>query len=107
MPFKAEAKRNHPKRWYQDRWCVKYFDPSEVMISDIHDCVSDTHVIEFDFADHWYESIGESLHYAMQTGKKAGIVLIIENDGELKYWIKLNDTIKHYRLPIDTWYTSP
>jgi hypothetical protein len=37
------------------------------------------------------------------TEKKAGIVLILESIKDRKYWIRLNTTIKHFNLPIDTW----
>ena len=35
--------------------------------------------------------------------KKAGIVLILETMKDRKYWIRLNTTIEHFNLPIDTW----
>jgi hypothetical protein len=38
-----------------------------------------------------------------KTGKKAGIVLILETKKDRKYWIRLNSTIEHFNLPIDTW----
>jgi len=107
IPGLALAERLHPKRWYQERWCAKYFDQGEVSVSDQYDCLSKKYVIEFDYADLWYESIGESLHYALQTGRKAGIVLIMEKESDMKYWLKLKKTIEHYRLPIDIWNTSP
>ncbi|MBI9082119.1 MAG: hypothetical protein JEZ11_00895 [Desulfobacterales bacterium] len=106
VPAAAQADRKHPKRWYQDRWCAKYFGENTVTVSDVYDCLSEKYVIEFDYADRWYESIGEALHYAMQTGKRAGIVLIMEKEKDVKYWVKLNKTIGHYRLPIDTWSTQ-
>jgi hypothetical protein len=40
---------------------------------------------------------------ALQTEKKAGIVLILETMKDRKYWIRLNITIEHFNLPIDTW----
>jgi len=43
------------------------------------------------------------LHYSSTTGTKAGIVLILENMKNRKYWIRLNATIEHFNLPIDTW----
>ncbi|UCD31994.1 MAG: hypothetical protein JSV38_14720 [Desulfobacterales bacterium] len=67
------------------------------------DCVTDTYAIEFDFASNWAESIGQGLHYSVLTNKKAGIVLILENLKDRKYWIRLNNTIEHFDLPIDTW----
>lgn len=106
VPAAVFAGRLHPKRWYQERWCAKYFDNSTVSVSDQYDCLSKKYVIEFDYADKWYESIGESLHYALQTSRKAGIVLIMEKESDMKYWIKLKKTIEHYNLPIDIWNTS-
>jgi hypothetical protein len=47
--------------------------------------------------------VGQSAYYAIQTGKKAGIVLILETMRDRKYWIRLNSTIEHFNLPIDTW----
>ena len=35
--------------------------------------------------------------------KKAGIFLILESMKDRKYWIRLNTTIEHFNLPIDTW----
>jgi hypothetical protein len=32
-----------------------------------------------------------------------GIVLILETIKDSKYWIRLNTTIEHFNLPIDTW----
>jgi len=107
IPSLSFAERLHPKRWYQERWCAKYVENSDITVSDQYDCLSETYVIEFDYADMWYESIGESLHYALQTGRKAGIVLIMEKERDMKYWIKLKKTIEHYRLPIDIWSTRP
>ena len=106
LPSAALAERLHPKRWYQERWCAKYLDSNEASVSDQYDCLSETYVIEFDYADLWYESIGESLHYALQTGRKAGIVLIMEKESDIKYWIKLKKTIEHYDLPIEIWNTA-
>jgi hypothetical protein len=37
------------------------------------------------------------------TKKKAGIVLILETMKDRKYWFRLNTTIEHFNLPIDTW----
>ncbi len=59
--------------------------------------------VEFDFGDHWREAVGQSSYYSLQTGKRAGIVLILETIKDRKYWIRLNTTIEHFNLPIDTW----
>jgi hypothetical protein len=56
-----------------------------------------------DLGNNWVEVIGQAAFYAIQTGKTAGIVLILENMKDRKYWIRLNTTIEHFNLPIDTW----
>ena len=53
------------------------------------DILTDTHAIEVDFADKWAEAIGQSLNYAMQTGKKAGILLVIKDRGDEKHLERL------------------
>jgi hypothetical protein len=47
--------------------------------------------------------LGQSAYYALQTGKKAGVVLVLETIKDRKYWIRLNTTIEQFNLPIDTW----
>ncbi len=99
------AKREHPEKWYQEEWCEAHKGQVEVVLPDGTrcDCVTDTHAIEFDFGDGWAEAIGQSAYYALQTGKKGGVVLILETMKDRKYWIRLNTTIEHFNLPIDTW----
>jgi len=44
------------------------------------DCLTDTNAVEVDFARKFYEALGQSLYYSMQTDKRAGRLLIIESD---------------------------
>jgi hypothetical protein len=99
------AKREHPEKWYQERWCREQGGQIEVVLADRTrcDCVTDTHAIEFDFGSGWAEAIGQSSYYSIQTKKKAGIVLILEKIKDRKYWIRLNTTIQNFNLPIDIW----
>jgi len=78
---------------------------TEVTMSDRTRCdiVTKTHAIEVDFKKKWGEAIGQSLNYAFQTEKRAGIVLIVENKNDLKELIRLRSLIRHYVLPIDLW----
>lgn len=98
LPMLASAE---PERFYQDAHCK---GSKEHVLHDRTrvDCLTDSHAIEYDFGRKWAEAIGQSLGYAFETNKKAGIVLILESRKDLKYWIKLNSIIEHYRLPIDT-----
>jgi hypothetical protein len=56
-----------------------------------------------DLGNDWAETVGQSSYYSIQTKKKAGIVLILETIKDRKYWIRLNTTIQHFKLPIDIW----
>jgi hypothetical protein len=105
FPTLLLAKRERPEKWYQIQWCEANQGQVEVVLPDGTrcDCVTETHAIEFDFGNNWSEAIGQSAYYAIQTDKKAGIVLILESIKDRKYWIRLNTTIEHFDLPIDTW----
>ena len=105
IPFLADAKRLHPEKWYQAKWCQQQGGKVEVVLPDRTraDCLTDSHAVEFDFGDKWAEAIGPSLYYAIQTGKRAGVVLILESLNDRKYWIRLNSIIQYYDLPISTW----
>lgn len=98
----AQAKKY--EKHYQAEWC-KGRGKTEVVLPDRTrvDCLTKTHAIEFDFGKKWQEAIGQSLYYSFQTGKRAGVVLIIRKPKHYKYWIRLNSTIDHFKLPIDTW----
>ena len=87
------------ERYYQERYCSGRL---EVVLEDRTriDCETAQYAIEYDFARNWAEAIGQSLHYARLTGKKAGIVLIIENLKDCRHVVKANDNISYYWLPI-------
>lgn len=65
---------------------------------DWADLVTDTHAYEIELAPKWKESIGQALWYAIQTDRKAGIVLILRQDSDFKYLQKLQSTIDHNGL---------
>jgi len=59
LPSLLLAKREHPEKWYQEKWCEAQKGRVEVVLSDGTrcDCVTDTHAIEFDFGNNWAEAI--------------------------------------------------
>ena len=71
------------------------------------DCLTQTHAIELDFGAKWYQAIGQAMYYSLQTGKRAGVALVIEDPKDMKYWYRLNSTIAHHSLPIDTYLIEP
>ena len=100
----GHAKKGKYEKHYQAEWCAGKGKTEHVLPDRTRvDCLTDSHAIEFDWGKKWHESIGQSLYYALQTEKRAGVVLIITRRKHYKYWIRLNSTIDHHRLPIDTW----
>lgn len=105
----VEAKHLYMEKKYQEQWCSTQFDcimeyelPDKTRV----DCLTPTHAIEFDFSKKWAEAIGQSLYYGLITNRKAGIVLILENEKhEQKYLQRLKTVSKKYG--IDVWTTSP
>ncbi|EDN69767.1 hypothetical protein BGP_3806 [Beggiatoa sp. PS] len=67
------------------------------------DCVTDTHAVEMDFADNLYEAVGQSTQYSIQTGKRAGIVLILESPDDKRFWERLINMIDKSENPTDVW----
>lgn len=107
LPNTVAAKRTHHEKWYIDKWCAGRGQTEVVLYDNTRcDCVTDSHAVEADFANKFFEAIGQSLYYGLQTGKRSGILLIIEHPEDRKYWFMLNSVILHYDLPIDAWAIS-
>ena len=93
---------------YQNKWCKDNRGITEYVLNDKTrvDCITKNYAIEFDFADKWAESIGQSLYYSLCTNKKAGVVLIIENEQrDLKYLLRLKEVAKKYNIQV--WTITP
>lgn len=111
FPLQAGAGHLHSEREYQTAWCNYVRGAMEVsIVSDGRviarvDCITRIHAIEFDFAGKWQEAVGQAIYYSVLTDKKAGIVLIIEEDRDWKYYDRLERIVKKY--DIDTWFLTP
>ena len=103
----AQAKHLYPEKYYQRNWCQENNGIVEVKLSDNTriDCLTDEYAIEFDFANKWAEAIGQSLHYSFMTNKKAGIVLIVENDDDKKYVDRIKPLCEKHEIAL--WQTYP
>lgn len=93
------SERLQKERFYQNQNC-KGATEYELYDNTRVDCLTKEYATEYDFANKWPEAIGQSLHYARMTKKKAGIALIIENDRDMKFYNALMDNINYYKLPI-------
>jgi len=98
---------HHSEKYYQERWCNKYGGVQEYRLKDGTrvDCLTSRHAVEFDFAAKWAESIGQSLYYALMTGKQPGVVLIMEQQGDDRFKVRLQRVADRHGITI--WTTSP
>jgi len=91
----VQAKHRHKEKEYQEQWCAEAGGITEVVLDDGArvDCLTDEYAIEFDFAPKWAEAIGQALYYAEKTGRKPGVVLILEGDADQSRFTDRLDTV--------------
>lgn len=96
-----------PERAYQEEWCareggvVEYTLPDKARV----DCLTDEYAVEVDFASKWAEAVGQSLYYAERTGKRPGVLLILENEGGSRHLERLALLAKKFGIRV--WTTGP
>lgn len=106
--FKADAKNLQTEKYYEMSWCMPEGGKSTRMPDrTVCDCLLTNYAVEVDFGKKWYEAIGQSLHYSLQTGKMPAILLIIETEGDRRYGHRVESVIEHFKLPIDVFYIGP
>jgi len=90
--------------YYNRQFCSEVSGQAEYRLPDRSrvDCLTDTHAYEADWADGLkvYESIGQSLYYAAETGKKPGILLLVRKKNSDKHIRKVKRVIENWSLPI-------
>ncbi|QFT53522.1 hypothetical protein FIU95_02915 [Microbulbifer sp. THAF38] len=94
---------------YQKPWCSSQDGVIEFVLPDRTrvDCLTATHAVEFDFAPKWAESIGQALYYAGQTRRRAGVVLILRDSGDVRYLRRLRSAVASAGLALDIWTLGP
>jgi len=108
-PFKKEVcdlgwehvHHEHNEEAYQYAWCSAHGGVLEYQNEDFTrvDCLTDTHAVEFDFANKWHESIGQALHYSVMTNKKAKVVLILDDyKTQINYFKRIKKIGKKYNF---------
>ena len=57
---------------------AKYFGEAEVTMTDRTRCdlLTDVYAFEADWAAKWAEGVGQSVHYALLTGRAPGLILL-------------------------------
>ena len=90
--------------YYNRQFCTEVSGQPEYQLPDKSriDCLTNTHAFEADWADGLkvYESVGQSLYYAAETGKQPGILLLIRKNGSDKHIRKVKRVIERWKLPI-------
>ena len=90
--------------YYNRQFCSEVSGQAEYRLPDKSrvDCLTDTHAYEADWADGLkvYESIGQSLYYAAETGKNPGILLLVRKKNSDKHIRKVKRVIENWSLPI-------
>ena len=84
------------------RWCGSKGGISEFRTKDdtFVDCLTDTYAVEAEFDNKWKEAIGQSLHYAESTNRRAAILFIKRQNSRKDYYGELERVISKYQLPI-------
>ncbi|WP_188008559.1 hypothetical protein [Grimontia hollisae] len=100
LSFTFESQAKWSEADYVTHYCdgkIEHLLPDSTRI----DCLTETHAIEYDFGHKWAEAIGQSIYYSSQTGKKAGIVLIVDEQTKDRYLARLTAAIDAAELDID------
>lgn len=105
LPCTSFAEDLHSEKDYQYAWCNRRGGDTRCDLPGPErcDCLLPKYAIEVDFAKRWESAIGQSLRYAMLSGKKPGIVLILGSEKDKRYLSRLRDTIHYHGLDITCW----
>ena len=100
-----ETKAKDLEKYFQNRFCKDMKLEVYTRSKGFVDCVTDTYAIEVDFAKSWTAAIGQSLWYANELKKRAGIILVCrEIDKCTSRFYLLGEVVDAFSLPITVWY---
>ena len=104
--------RLQPEAAYVAAWCVAQGGQVEVRLRDgtRADCVLQRYAVEADFANKWYEGIGQAAHYAQLLQKRPGVLLILEQPDDCLYLARMCAVLTGLRVQeqsIKLWTTGP
>lgn len=94
----------HTEQSYQQAWQKKYGGVLEYKNDDSTrvDCLTNTHAIEFDFANKWAEAVGQALYYQYKTGKRAKVILILEHpQSQMIYYNRVKALSKVHNFDVE------
>ena len=87
------------------RWCEEHAGQAEATLygGGRADCLTATHAVEVERAARWTEGLGQALWYSVLADRRAGLVLIVDDDAEWRYWVRLGTVVEQRSLPVDLW----
>ena len=91
--------------YYQDEFAKIVNGETEVRLDDgtRADIVTDKYAIEVDFGAKWAESIGQSLSYAIQLEKQAGVLLVLSGEDEIRFLDRLMAVAVEHGIQVWIW----
>ena len=91
--------------YYQHEFADIIGGQTEVRLADgtRADIVTDEYAIEVDFGYKWAESIGQSLSYAIQLDKKAGVLLVLSGEDEIRFLERLMKVAVQHGITVWIW----
>lgn len=97
------AKKN--EAFYRDQWARENGGETEVRLPDGTRCdiVTETHAIEVEWANKWYEGFGQALWYGFQLNKKPGVVLILRKKDDRKFLFRIQSLADHHGIELKVW----
>ena len=102
-PFIFSAERDINQSWCK---AIEGNDQFRTKDGTYVDCLTDEYAIEAEYDYNWKEAIGQSLHYAESTNKKAGILFIKRAESKKDYLNEMLRVIEKYQLPIKVFVTK-
>lgn len=103
----AHAAHQYLEKQYQTQWCLSIGGVTEFVLDDKTrvDCLTAEYAIEVEFAPKKFEAIGQTLFYAIQTNRKPGILLIMEQKADQRHLDRLTVVASRYGIKI--WVIRP
>ena len=59
------------------------------------DLVTAEHAIEVERAEKWKHAIGQALWYSLETNRAPGIILLVTDRSQYRYFVQLNSALAH------------
>lgn len=102
LTISLQAKHLHKEKFYADRFCASVGGMSEFYLRDktVADCMTKHYAIEVEFAEKFYQGIGQALHYSIVSGRKPAVYLIIENRKDYRYLDRLERIAEKYDIKV-------